>query len=80
VILSRVTGMHPGADRFGLFTLEIFLLHYWGEMVTVGCMGLFMNPNLANSIAVLMQSACVIIASGYVRYTRLLMFNINVFY
>ncbi|KAL4238380.1 hypothetical protein ACF0H5_003089 [Mactra antiquata] len=66
-IIYWVTGMNPNFDRFVLFTLEVFILHYWGEMVTVACMGLVMNPNLANSLAALVQSAAVIIASGYVK-------------
>ena len=60
--------MYPSADRFGIFTLLVFMLHYWGEILTVACLGMFMNPNLANSVAALLQSAAVIIASGYVRY------------
>ncbi|XP_045159980.2 ATP-binding cassette sub-family G member 5-like [Mercenaria mercenaria] len=66
-IIYWVTGLYPSADRFGIFTLEVFILHYWGEMLTVACLGMFMNPNLANSVAALLQSATVIIASGYVK-------------
>lgn len=68
-IVYWVTGMHPGADRFGLFILDVFILQYWGEMVTVGCLGLFMNANLANSVAALVQAAAVVIASGFLKNT-----------
>ncbi|XP_060558203.1 uncharacterized protein LOC132718516 [Ruditapes philippinarum] len=43
------------------------ILHYWGEILTVACLGMFMNPNLANSVAVLLQSVAVITASGYIK-------------
>lgn len=62
--------MHPGADRFGLYTLDIFILQYWGEMVNVGCLGLFMNANLANSVAALVQTAAAVIASGLLKLVK----------
>ncbi|XP_052766024.1 ATP-binding cassette sub-family G member 5-like [Mya arenaria] len=67
-----VTGMHPGADHFGLYTLEIFLLHYWGEVTAVAMMGLFMNANLAQSVTALLQAAHVIIASGFLKNVKTL--------
>ena len=60
--------MYPDAERFGLYTAEIIILHYWGEILTVGCMGIFMNPNLANGTSVLLQAGCVLISSGLLRY------------
>ncbi|KAH3859053.1 ATP-binding cassette sub-family G member 5-like [Dreissena polymorpha] len=62
-----VTGMHPGADHFGLYSVQIFILHYWGEMTTIAMMGLFMNQNLAQSVTALVQAAHVIIASGFLK-------------
>ena len=64
----RGTGLYPDATRFGLFTTEIIILHYWGEILTVGCMGIFMNPNLAYSVAALLQFGNVVISSGLLRY------------
>jgi len=69
--VSRVTGMHPGADHFGLYTLEIWLLHWWGETITIAMMGLFMNANLAQSVTALVQAASVISSSGFLKYARL---------
>ncbi|XP_053377061.1 ATP-binding cassette sub-family G member 5-like [Mercenaria mercenaria] len=68
-IVYWVTGMHPGFERFALYTLDVFILQYWGEMVTVGCLGIFMNANLANSVAALLQAATVVIASGFLKNT-----------
>jgi hypothetical protein len=59
--------MYPSADRFGLYCLVIFLLQFWGEMLCVTCMGIFMNPNLANSVTALLQAASVVIASGFLK-------------
>lgn len=59
--------MHPGADHFGLYSVQIFILHYWGEMTTIAMMGLFMNQNLAQSVTALVQAAHVIIASGFLK-------------
>jgi len=70
VPVSRVTGMHPGADHFGLYTLEIWLLHWWGETITIAMMGLFMNANLAQSVTALVQAASVISSSGFLKYAR----------
>ena len=60
--------MYPYAERFGLYSAEIFILHYWGEIVCVACMGVFMNPNQANSTAALFQAASVLISSGLLKY------------
>ena len=65
--VARVTGMHPGADHFGLYSVQIFILHYWGEMTTIVLMDLFMNQNLAQSVTALFQAAHVIIASGFLK-------------
>ena len=63
----RITGLYPDAERFGLYTAEVFILHYWGEIVCVACMGLFMNPSQANSVAALIQAASVLISSGLLK-------------
>ena len=63
----RVTGMYPDATRFGLYTAEIFIIHYWGEITCVGFMALFMNPNQAFSTAALLQSASMLISSGLLK-------------
>ena len=66
-VFHRVVGMNPHVDRFGLYTLQIFILHYWGEILTVGIMGLVMHPIMANSVSALVQAAHVIIASGFLK-------------
>lgn len=66
-VVYWATGMYPSADRFGLYCLVIFLLQFWGEMLCVTCMGIFMNPNLANSVTALLQAASVVIASGFLK-------------
>ena len=60
--------MYPDAERFGLYTTEIFILHYWGEILCIGCMAVFMNPNQANSLSALLQAASVLISSGLLKY------------
>lgn len=62
-----ITGMYPDAERFGLYTTEIFILHYWGEILCIGCMAVFMNPNQANSLSALLQAASVLISSGLLK-------------
>ena len=59
--------MYPDLTRFGLYTAEIFILHYWGEITCVGFMALFMNPAQANSTAALLQAASVLISSGLLK-------------
>lgn len=65
-----ITGMYPEAVRFGLFTAEIFLLHYWGEILCVGFMAVFMNPNQANNTTALLQAASMLISSGLLKNVR----------
>lgn len=71
IIFSTVvywaTGMHPGVDHFGIYTLEIFIMHFWGEMVSVACLALFSNPVEANNVAALCQAASVVISSGFLK-------------
>jgi len=49
------------------YFLAVFILHYWGEILTVTLMGIFMNPNMAQSNAALLQAATVLIGSGLLK-------------
>ncbi|KAL3872733.1 hypothetical protein ACJMK2_035937 [Sinanodonta woodiana] len=66
-IIYWVTGLYPTAERFGLYTATIFFLQLWGETLTVLFLGIFLDPNLANSTTALIQTAAAVIASGLLK-------------
>ncbi|VDI50556.1 ATP-binding cassette sub-family G member 5-like isoform X1 [Mytilus galloprovincialis] len=67
IIVYWVTGLHPSWSRFAIYYATIFVLHFIGEIMTVGVMGVFFNPQIANSTSALILSASVLIATGFLR-------------
>lgn len=59
--------MNPHVDRFLMFTLQVSILCYWGEMLTVGLMGVLRDPIKANIGAALVHAAHLLISSGLVK-------------
>lgn len=70
VLPCRVTGLHPSWSRFAIYYATIFVLHFIGEIMTVGVMGVFFNPQIANSTSALILSASVLIATGFLRHVQ----------
>ncbi|KAL5008328.1 hypothetical protein ScPMuIL_013909 [Solemya velum] len=66
-VIYWVTGMHPSLDRFCIYTAIVTILHFCGEVVTLGIMAIFMNPHLANSISAVILTTSGLIASGFIR-------------
>ena len=65
---SRVTGLYPLWSKFAIYYAVVFVLHFIGEIMTVGCMGVFMNSRIANSTITLILTASLLFASGLLRY------------
>lgn len=65
--LYWVTGMYPQSDRFLMHMIVTFCLHLGGELLTVATMGLFQNPQLANTTTALLLNASGLVASGFLR-------------
>ena len=66
--LFRVTGLYGSWGRFAIYYATVFVLHFIGEIMTIGVMGVFSNPQIANSTSALILSASVLIATGFLRY------------
>lgn len=64
----RVTGLYPTWDRFAIYYAVVCALHFIGEIITVGTMGVLINPNIANSTSALVLTASLLLASGLLRY------------
>ena len=64
----RVTGLYSSFGRFAIYYATVFVLHFIGEIMTIGVMGIFSNPQIANSISAFIQTASVLIATGFLRY------------
>lgn len=67
VIILRVTGLYPSWDRFAIYYAVVCALHFIGEIITVGTMGVLINPNIANSTSALVLTASLLLASGLLR-------------
>jgi len=65
---TRVTGLQPYSENFLHYTIIIFFLAMFGEIMSVLLMGAFMNPALATSNASIILSATGLMASGFLRY------------
>ena len=63
----RSTGMYPEADRFAMHVAVTVCLHLSGELLTVATMGVFQNPQLANTTTALLLTASGLVASGFLR-------------
>ncbi|KAJ8308060.1 hypothetical protein KUTeg_012934 [Tegillarca granosa] len=61
------TGLYPEWSRFGIYYAVVFVTHFIGEIMTVGTMGVFLNPQMANTITALVLSASILYASGFLR-------------
>ncbi|XP_070210258.1 ATP-binding cassette sub-family G member 5-like [Littorina saxatilis] len=66
-MLYWITGMYPEADRFGMHVAVVFLLHMAGELLTTAVMGMFRNPQLANTTTALTFTASGLLATGFLR-------------
>jgi len=66
--LYRVTGLYGSWGRFAIYYAIVFVLHFIGEIMTVGVMGVFNNPQIAGSTSTLILSASVLIATGFLRF------------
>ncbi|XP_076463806.1 ATP-binding cassette sub-family G member 5-like [Babylonia areolata] len=68
--LYWITGMNSEVDHFAMYVAVAFCLHLSGELLAVGCMGVFQNPQLANSTTALLLTASGLLASGFLRTTQ----------
>ena len=66
--LYRVTGLYGSWGRFAIYYATVFVLHFIGEIMAVGVMGVFNNPQIANTTSALILSASVLIATGFLRF------------
>ncbi|KAL5008818.1 hypothetical protein ScPMuIL_014399 [Solemya velum] len=66
-IVYWATGMNPYLDRFGIYTAVVVIIHFCGEIVTVGIMGMFRSPHVANSISTMILACSGLFASGMLR-------------
>ncbi|XP_007537320.1 ATP-binding cassette sub-family G member 5 [Erinaceus europaeus] len=60
-------GLHPGAARFGFFSLALLLPHMLGELLTLVLLGLVQDPTLANSLVALLSIIGLLVGSGFMR-------------
>ncbi|KAK3094013.1 hypothetical protein FSP39_022934 [Pinctada imbricata] len=67
IIVYWVTGLYPDWERFGIYYAVSFVLSFVGEIITVGTMGVLINPQVANSTSALVLTASLLIASGLLR-------------
>ncbi|OWF44862.1 ATP-binding cassette sub-family G member 5-like [Mizuhopecten yessoensis] len=67
IIVYWVTGLYPEWQRFGIYYAVVFVLHLVGEIMTVGCMGVFQNAQIANSTITLILTASLLFSSGLLR-------------
>lgn len=67
IIVYWVTGLYPSWDRFAIYYAVVCALHFIGEIITVGTMGVLINPNIANSTSALVLTASLLLASGLLR-------------
>ncbi|XP_059144004.1 ATP-binding cassette sub-family G member 5-like [Physella acuta] len=65
--LYWIAGMNDDLVRFGSFILVCVMLTQFGEMMTVGVLGVFWNSQLANNTTALIMSASGLVASGVLR-------------
>ncbi|KAK7477475.1 hypothetical protein BaRGS_00031299 [Batillaria attramentaria] len=68
--LYWTTGMNPDPDKFGMMVAVVVCLHMVGELLTVASMGVFRNPQLANTTTALLLTASGLLASGFLRTTQ----------
>ncbi|XP_025105777.1 LOW QUALITY PROTEIN: ATP-binding cassette sub-family G member 5-like [Pomacea canaliculata] len=68
--LYWVTGMSADADKFAIHIAVVFVLHLVGELLTVAMMGVFRNPQLANTTTALIFTASGLVASGFLRASQ----------
>lgn len=68
--LYWVTGMNSDPDKFGMYVVVVFCLHLGGELLTVASMGLFRDPQLANTTTALLLTASGLLASGFLRTSQ----------
>ena len=66
--LYRGTGLYGSWGRFAIYYATVFVLHFIGEIMAVGVMGVFSNPQIANTTSALILSASVLIATGFLRF------------
>lgn len=59
--------MSADADKFAIHIAVVFVLHLVGELLTVAMMGVFRNPQLANTTTALIFTASGLVASGFLR-------------
>lgn len=63
----RVTGLQPSWTKFGIFYADVSLLHFIGEIMTVGIMGVFYSAQVSQSVASLFISATTLFSAGFIR-------------
>ncbi|KAK3598079.1 hypothetical protein CHS0354_014615 [Potamilus streckersoni] len=66
-VVYWVTGLNSTTSGFLIYSAVVFFLNFWGEMVTIVIMAIFLNPAIANSTSALIASASGLMASGFLR-------------
>lgn len=67
VLYFRVTGLYPSWERFGIYYADVFAMHFSGEIMTIGIMGVFYSAQVSQSVASLVISATTLFSSGFIR-------------
>jgi ATP-binding cassette subfamily G (WHITE) protein 5 (sterolin 1) len=61
------TGLYPSFARFCIFFVCTFILHIFGEIMTIFFLGTFYDPNQANSATSLVIAISALLGSGFLR-------------
>ncbi|XP_076095553.1 ATP-binding cassette sub-family G member 5-like [Mytilus galloprovincialis] len=67
LIVYWVTGLYPSWERFGIYYADVFAMHFSGEIMTIGIMGVFYSAQVSQSVASLVISATTLFSSGFIR-------------
>ncbi|XP_055475014.1 ATP-binding cassette sub-family G member 5 [Psammomys obesus] len=60
-------GLYPEVARFGYFSAALLAPHLIGELLTLVLLGMVQNPNIVNSIVVLLSVSGLLVGSGLIR-------------
>lgn len=59
-----------------MYVAVVMCLHLCGELLSVACMGLFRNTQMANNTSSILLTASGLIASGFLRYQKKIVYNL----